>query len=109
MRLFFALQLPPEVENRLKPLARVSQLHFTLAFLGETSKLDDAIAAGQAVRGQPFELAIAGSGAFPDRRRPRVIWLGVSDGAQALCDLAGQLSTALRNRGFTLEDRPFKP
>src|SRR5215470_17261032 len=110
MRLFFALQLPENVRERLAPLVpKADQLHFTLAFLGETGKLDDAIAAAQTVNAPSFDLAIAGRGAFPNERRPRVLWLGVSDGAQPLCDVAGQLCTALRGRGFALEDRPFKP
>src|SRR3954466_3305853 len=112
MRLFFALQLPQNVKDRLPPLlprTRREQLHLTLAFLGETGKLDDAIAAAQSVKAPSFELTIAGRGAFPSERRPRVLWLGVSDGAQPLCDVAGHLCAALRERGFMLEDRPFKP
>jgi 2'-5' RNA ligase len=108
MRLFFALQLPDEVRKRIATFAPKAD-HFTLAFLGETDKLDDAIAAGQAVRASPFELAISGSGAFPNMRRPHVIWLGVSEGKDPLCAVANQLCAALRERGFGLEGRPFRP
>lgn len=108
MRLFFALRLPDEVKNRLAAFAPKAD-HFTLAFLGETERLDDAIAAGQTVRASPFELAISGSGAFPNTRRPHVLWLGVSEGKDPLCAVANQLCAALRERGFTLEDRPFRP
>ena len=119
MRLFFALQLPESVKERLAPFlrategvsfTRVEQLHFTLAFLGETEKLEDAIAAAQAVADLPqFELAIEGRGAFPSLGRPRVLWLGVSEGKTPLCELADKLCTALRQSGFKLDDRPFKP
>ena len=124
MRLFFAVQLPDEVKEALRPaleaaravardgvgLSRVEQLHFTLAFLGETDRLDDAAAAGEAVRALPqFELAIGSRGAFPNMSRPRVLWIGATDGAAALTAVAESLSAGLREKGFKLEDRPFQP
>ncbi len=115
MRLFFALQLSEEAKSRLRPalagIARGEQLHFTLAFLGEQpeSSLQLVYQAAEAVRAKAFELAIAGWGAFPDLKRPRVLWLGVSQGAEQLCAVAEDLRRALRERGFSLEDRPFRP
>ena len=122
MRLFFALNLPDDVRSALQPaveaarrsggdgvgFTRVEQLHFTLAFLGETGRFDDACAAVPALP-PAFELSIAGRGAFPGLGRPRVLWLGVGEGAQLLCDVADRLCASLRERGFRLDDRPFKP
>ena len=124
MRLFFALPLPGEAKDRLRaPLegakkaggdgvsfTRIEQLHFTLAFLGEQPGPDEALAAGEALReGAPFEVALSGAGAFPNTARPRVLWLGVTDGALPLLQATERLRTALRQRGFTLEERPFRP
>lgn len=124
MRLFFALALPDDVRSALAPLVeaarqkagdavgftRVEQLHFTLAFLGETPKLDDALAAGASSQAlPPFEVELSGRGAFPGMSRPRVLWLGVGQGARELTAVAERLCGALRERGFTLEDRPFRP
>ena len=124
MRLFFALQLPEDVRERLRPaleaarraapegvgFTRVEQLHFTLAFLGETERVEEACAAGEGVRELAgFELAIAGSGAFPSPARPRVLWLGVTEGGPELVAVADRLCAGLRERGFSLEDRPFRP
>jgi len=124
MRLFFALPLPGEAKERLRaPLeaakraggdgvgfTRIEQLHFTLAFLGEQTAADEALAAGEALRdGTAFEMALSGAGAFPNTARPRVLWLGVMDGAAPLIEAAERLRTALRQRGFTLEERPFRP
>lgn len=124
MRLFFAVQLPGEVKETLRPaleaaraaagesvgFGRVEQLHFTLAFIGETDRLDDAAAAGEAVRVLPqFELAIGSRGAFPNMSRPRVLWIGATDGAPALAAVAESLTAGLRERGFKLEDRAFQP
>src|SRR5437764_8060804 len=124
MRLFFALPLPGEAKERLRaPLeaarmaggdgvgfTRIEQLHFTLAFLGEQPGPDEALAAGEALRdGAAFEVGLSGAGAFPNTVRPRVLWLGVSDGAAPLTAAAERLRTALRQRGFKLEERPFRP
>jgi 2'-5' RNA ligase len=124
VRLFFALPLPDDVKSRLRPpleaarraagegvgFTRPEQLHFTLAFLGEQAGAELACEAGEAVRDLPsFELVIAGAGAFPSARRPRVLWLGVTEGARELCAVADKLCASLRERGFALEDRPFRP
>src|SRR6267142_2548397 len=123
MRLFFAIQLTAEAREKLRPaldaaqraagegvgFTRLEQLHFTLAFLGETEKLDDAVAAAEELRELPrFEVVIGGRGAFPGIGRPRVLWLGVTEGSQALTAVADKLAAGLRERGFKLEDRPFK-
>ena len=87
------------------------QLHFTVAFLGEQP--EDALprlreAAITCAELRAFSLDLRGAGAFPNARRPRVIWLGVGDGAQQLEQLAGKLCTALGDCGFVLEERPFR-
>src|SRR5205807_9577361 len=78
--------------------------------LGEQPGPDEALAAGEALReGAPFEVALSGAGAFPNTARPRVLWLGVTDGALPLLQATERLRTALRQRGFTLEERSFRP
>ncbi len=88
------------------------QLHFTVAFLGEQpdealSRLRDAAAPCGELRA--FDLRLQGAGAFPDPRRPRVLWLGTGQGAAELEELAARLQGGLRAAGFRLEDRPFRP
>src|SRR5437868_2774277 len=112
MRLFFALPLPGEAKDRLRaPLeaakkaggdgvsfTRIEQLHFTLAFLGEQPGPDEALAAGEALReGAPFEVALSGAGAFPNTARPRVLWLGVTDGALPLLQATERLRERTRS------------
>jgi 2'-5' RNA ligase len=125
VRLFFSLPLPGPVRDALRPpidaaravgrgvsFGKIEQLHFTLAFLGEQpeARLGAAMAAAEeAVRGlEGFDLAIGGAGAFPSTGRPRVLWLGVPRGGSQLVDVAHRLSSELRQRGFDLEDRPFR-
>lgn len=124
MRLFFALPLPAEVKERLRPaleearkaggdgvgFTRNEQLHFTLAFLGEQPGADEALAAGASLREVPaFELALCGAGAFPNTARPRVLWLGVTAGAAELIAAAERLRAALQERHFEVEERKFQP
>lgn len=119
MRLFIAIEIPTEHKRELGRLqaeitgARrvpLEQIHLTLAFLGEVDeetagKLGNALAQLQA---EAFELAFAGTGCFPDRRRPRVVWVGLK-AEPALQKLAAAVSATLLACGITLEDRHFSP
>ena len=115
IRAFVAILLPDDVRSaldaeieQLRPVGRdVSwvardNLHVTLKFLGHVApeRLDLATVAG-------FELAIAGLGAFPSPTRPRVLWAGLTSGADAAATLARSIDGALAAHGFAREDRPF--
>lgn len=124
MRLFFSLPLPPDVRERLRgPLERAraisgrtlsfgnpAQLHFTLAFLGEQdgAALERARAAAAAVKHEPFELHIAGAGAFPSLSRPRVVWLGLRQGASEMTELARALRAELLRCAIPFDEKPFR-
>src|SRR5439155_23546844 len=58
--------------------------------------------------GDPFEIRIDGAGGFPSAARPRALWLGVTDGAEALQRLARRLDDALAGGGWPIEERPFR-
>jgi RNA 2',3'-cyclic 3'-phosphodiesterase len=75
--------------------------HVTLAFLG-TVDAARAPAIASALRPvaaetAPFEVLLAGLGAFPSRERPRVVWQGVDVGAAELEALARRTRAALRD------------
>ena len=88
-------------------------LHFTLKFLGGITppQLAGVVAAARevAARTQRFSIKLAGLGAFPSARRPRVVWVGVSSGADHLVALAEHLDVVLRPAHASREDRPFRP
>ena len=123
MRLFIAVPLPTELTDRaaaLLPAAlpavrpvRPELMHVTLAFLGWTpdEHLDRAVEAARAAaaRHRSFDLAFAGAGRFPATGRPKVVWLGMADGAGPLAALAADLATELRARDVKFDDRPFAP
>ena len=87
--------------------------HLTLKFLGSTPEdlLEPIGAALDTVAGAvaPEKIALSGLGAFPSRRRARVLWAGVDDPSGLLARLAGGLDEALRPHGFEPEKRSFTP
>src|SRR5262245_16770248 len=67
-------------------LVEPAQVHLTLAFLGEVaSPLSEQVTEAmlQPFTGiAPFRLALGGVGVFPSRGAPRILWLGLTDGAR---------------------------
>jgi 2'-5' RNA ligase len=91
---------------------RLDGLHLTIRFLGPTREEgvpDVAAAVDRAARGlAPFDVVIAGGGAFPSAARPRALWLGIADGAAELAATAAALDDALAEVGWAREDRPYR-
>ena len=119
LRLFVALQLPPEVRARLTGLmggvngARWQtdqQLHMTLRFIGEVdeAKAEDIDSALRAVTFTPFQVSLQGAGLFGDIRKPRMLWAGVGPEAP-LVHLAQKIETAMVRIGLPAEQRKFTP
>lgn len=125
MRLFVAVPLPESLKNSLvgaqKALKEVlpgvrwvkaEQLHLTLKFLGETPEdrlaaVEGALESVLASRAA-FPVELAGIGAFPSEKFPRVVWAGVHGGQETLRGLAAELEKALEPLGFPREERPFQ-
>jgi 2'-5' RNA ligase len=88
-------------------------VHLTLKFLGwvDEGRVPEVIeAVGAALKGaQPFRLRLEGVGGFPTPSAPRVIWVGVKEGAQELSELAQRVEAALEPLGFVREERGFSP
>jgi 2'-5' RNA ligase len=125
-RVFLAIEVPGAVRealtrplNALQPLHEairinpVERMHLTLHFLGhlprsDVEKLQPALAPAVA-RHRRLRLTVQGVGAFPDIRRPRVLWAGIA-GADLpkLIGLQADMGDALRTAGLMLEDR-FHP
>jgi 2'-5' RNA ligase len=56
-----------------------------------------------------FDLAIEGTGAFPPRSLPKVLWLGITDSSGALAYLQQRLETECARENFPHESRRFHP
>jgi 2'-5' RNA ligase len=123
VRLFLAIPLPPDIAVRaseilptsLPALRRVKaeNLHVTLAFLGQTpdERLEDVAAAAKeaAAPVSAFTLSLDRTGRFPERGRPRVVWLGIADGEASVVELGVGVYAALRRRTLPFDDRPLAP
>lgn len=92
---------------------RSAPQHLTLRFLGEIDPARVAAiseALEPAVRDvSPFTLTLDGVGAFPSIDRPRVVWIGVTLGADRIRELAARVAQALGNIGFASEREEFVP
>lgn len=116
MRLFIAVHFSEEVMQvllqsikRLKDQAeggnftRPENLHLTLAFLGETGNTAGAKRAIDRCAVPSFPITIGGFGHFGN-----LYWAGIRP-SPALSGLAKNLQSALREEGFQIEKREFKP
>jgi RNA 2',3'-cyclic 3'-phosphodiesterase len=124
MRLFVALNLPPSVRESIhadvEPLrtattgirwTAASALHVTLKFLGEQDErlvdpLRDALET-VAARHSPVAVETTRVGAFPNFRRPRVVWVGMT-AEKVLQALARDVDQTLAPLGFPPESRAFQ-
>lgn len=119
IRLFAAVAMPPQVAQALA--ARQAgvenarwrppgSLHLTLRFFGDLREdvARDLDAELLQVRAEPFDLVLAGAGAFSDQGEPRAIWAGAADNP-ALARLARACETAARRAGLKPETRAYKP
>ena len=116
MRLFAAIVFSPAVRDSLAgavtelrrqgsgTFTRPENLHLTLAFIGETDRIDEAKAAlRRAAMGGRFSLSVEGMGCFDD-----LWWAGVRD-SEPLERLTLGVQESLREAGFALEKRRWRP
>jgi RNA 2',3'-cyclic 3'-phosphodiesterase len=126
VRLFVAIDVPDAIKDAIErdvvdrlrealPGARWTRpegRHLTLKFLGEVA--DERVGAigealsSAAARHERFDAAFDVVGGFPSVRRPRVLWVGIGEGSDALAALAADVADVLQPLGFPGEDRPFR-
>ena len=124
MRAFIAVELDRQVIDKIaavtdqlkSALAGIrwvakTNFHLTLKFLGnigdaQVDPIDEALQ-GQFRLFPRFTINAKGLGVFPDARRPRILWVGLT--AQELTQLVLRLESALEPLGFAPEKRDFTP
>lgn len=126
VRTFIAIEIPDSLSEQIADLqeqlkkhnerikwTRPESIHLTLKFLGdvEENRIDDLAQKLQegASQFQTFKCPIKNVGAFPNPRRPRVVWVGMEDTDGTLVRLAQNVDDALNSLGFSKENRKFKP
>ena len=118
-RLFVSVSVPvtDAMRDAISELAKVrnvrtektEKIHITLCFLGDTDvrripelrdRLRDALSSEH-----DFQIRLEGIGAFPDMRRPRVVWIGIE--SDALAAIAGKVRGAIADCGLDFDRKPF--
>lgn len=126
IRSFLAFELPLEIKNIVARVSgelrqstlnarwvKVDNIHLTVVFMGNIETGDiPAIAQGVKEVCQtygPFDLSLKEIGCFPNRRNPRVLWLGLDGDLEPMSDFRDALQGHLTGFGIKEEKRKFKP
>lgn len=104
------LEQAPSLKVRWVP---PPNLHVTVKFYGalraeQVEAVRDAARRAAALV-KPFGLSAHGLGVFPSPEKPRILWVGLTDGAETLQDLFRRLEDASEELGFPRDTRSFRP
>lgn len=123
MRCFIAIELPEDIKNFIDKLINLKSsvegvnfvkkenLHLTLKFIGEI-EIDLIPSIVKSLKDlakgfSPFILKISHPGVFPDKAKPRVIWIGL-ESSEVLKELAVKVDEEIYKFGIEKEHRGFK-
>lgn len=88
-------------------------LHLTLNFVGDVNDIEVpelCKLVRSAVEHLPrFDLSLKGVSAFPNPEQPRVIWIGVDEGSEAMKTMYRELENALYEWGVNKDRKAFVP
>jgi 2'-5' RNA ligase len=125
LRCFIAINIPDSVKSEIGGVidamkkcggdikwVTASNIHITLKFLGNTPEtalpeIQDSLRSAVSSY-MPFYITIYGTGVFPNRKYPRVIWAGIED-SQTMKSLKKDIEDAMTAHGYQKEDRDFTP
>lgn len=125
LRCFIAIEVPEPIKRDIGELIDIlkkynvdvkwvlhEKLHLTLKFLGNTpevllSKIRESLF-NVVLSYEPFYIKICSTGVFPNRRHPRVIWVGVEDSG-ILKKLIRDIEDSMALLGYQKEDKEFYP
>lgn len=127
LRTFIAVDFPPEIVSKIAKIIQYfktqtpekalkwvppENLHLTIKFLGDIpeNKLDQVKRIlTESVAGRlPFNIEIEGLGMFPNKNKPRAVWLGINCD-HTLSDIHQSLDQNLKAVGIDPEQRRFSP
>ncbi len=127
MRLFIAIPISEEIRENIgkfqEELKSVynkkvrwvvpENIHLTLKFLGEVDPDKIKIIYGimlESIRDiNKFSIEIKGAGVFPDKTRPRVLWVGCIDTSGYISSIKNNLDKGLKSLKFKKEKRKLVP
>lgn len=125
LRCFIAIVIPDSLKKQMIELTDLlkkydadikwvnpENIHLTLKFLGNTpqsllTKINDTL--NEAVLPySPFYIRIYGTGVFPNKKHPRVIWIGIKD-SEILINLRNAIEQSISSLGYQKDEKEFKP
>lgn len=128
LRLFVAVESPPHVLDALEAVqrdlraqlpdraarwVRPEGIHLTLKFLGDVPAAQvDGVSAGLGAAAEghhPFDLQVEELGVYPNPKRARVLWAGVTGELEPLRRLKDAVEERIAPLGYPTESRPFSP
>lgn len=125
-RTFIAIVLPPswteylaQVSDRLRAgttglsWVKAGNIHITIRFLGDlgdsgVKRVGEAVARAAGALESP-RARLGGLGGFPSLAKPRVLWMGLSEGEDAVRAVGSAVNDGIRLAGFGPPEKPFRP
>jgi 2'-5' RNA ligase len=124
LRLFVAVSLPPSVEEQIAVVldktsryqeikwALRAQLHMTLRFIGDLNEekipaLEERLKSA-ADSFEPFEMEIKGIDAFPNLKRPKVLFVPAAAGKEYFVKLSRLISKQIQTPGTGGGEKNFQ-
>ena len=126
IRTFIAIETPPTVTKvalslqssvKVNPKAvrwvRKENIHITLRYIGPTApgEVEKINRLLSEIVGQNSDLSlnISGTGCFPKKERPRILWLGVDGDVVELKLLVEMINSEMDQLGYPQEERNYSP
>lgn len=126
IRTFTSIELSYELKQALSKIIDVCKqtqadvkwvkpenIHITLKFLGGITEEQIELVKKQlsniAMAINSFYMELRGAGTFPEKRIPRIIWIGIDKGKEDLIKCVDLIEKSLCKIGFKKEDRIFTP
>ena len=126
IRTFIAIDIPEDIRSRIADFqntmirsnlavrwVKPENIHLTLKFIGEipeqlVGEIKSGLFDAPSLR-EPFDVTLSGTGVFPNIRRPRIFWAGITSGAEELSRLSKEIQEKLVRFGVEKDARAFKP
>ena len=126
MRVFTAIEIPPEIKTALLETQRdfkkldidvkwvePQNIHLTLKFLGEINQGQSesiiTVLDGIVQNKNTYKIGLGEVGIFPNISSPRIIWIGLEDGIGETKQIFLETEAGLKELGFGKEERIFSP
>lgn len=92
-------------------MVKPENIHITMRFLGNITPptVEKVFEEMKKVQFIPFDVKIQVIGVFPHMRYPRVVWVGITEGADQMQSIFSQLEPRLRKLGFAPDSKGFSP